>query len=471
MLFFLAIFLLGCLSAFLFTRFNVIVAALAAYLFSVIVFPPQVKIFSFSPSTIFSYILFLFSLYYGFSKGAYFKDSNKKLIYVILTYLSVFFFLLPLGVDMTFLEQIPALKLFVLGIFPYLFFSSLIKNSVQVESILKYIVVVSLLVFAYGIYSYMTNQNLYLMLVSVVYSSVSGLEKMLEESRGGLEGRLGGTIGNPIFYAGMLLILFFLLLALYINISPKKKLWRYTILVSLSALFLNMFFTGSRSSLVALILGFGMFCVKWWSKARLTIAFTAIVTLFIVGMSFPIFGKYQVFVDSIVYFWDDSKSVGEIKGSSVAMRLYQLDGLADVVGAKGALFGLGTGWVQKYISANGMHPVLLGFESVFFSGVAQYGIIGFFLLYILLFVAMFHLSWHFYRQSKIKFNQFWLISCYLTSYVIYAFMTGPFFWEFFLGGYVILLKYFLCKEKEKTIFENLLGVLKEKRKKNAESSI
>ena len=41
------------------------------------------------------------------------------------------------------------------------------------------------------------------------------------------------------------------------------------------------------------------------------------------------------------------------------MRMDQLDGLADVVGVKGAFFGLGTGWVQKYISENGIHPVLL----------------------------------------------------------------------------------------------------------------
>ncbi|MBR2262426.1 MAG: hypothetical protein IJ916_12115 [Paludibacteraceae bacterium] len=468
MLFFLAIFVLGCLTAFLFSHYNVIVAAMATYLFSMIVFPPQVKIFLFSPATILSYFLFVSSLYYGFGRGAFYKEENKKILYVILIYLLVYILLLPLGIDMTISEQIPAFKLFVLGIFPYVFSLSLIKNSIQVERILKYIVIVSLFVFAYGIYSYLTNQNLYLMLVSIVYSSISGLEKMLEESRGGLEGRLSGTIGNPIFYAGMLLILFFQILALYINVSPKKRFWRYTILVSLLALFMNMFFTGSRGSLVALLLGFGVFCLKWWSKTRLAIAFTIVITSFIVGLNFPIFGKYQVYVDSIIYFWDDSKTDGEIKGSSVAMRLDQLDGLADVVGVKGAFFGLGTGWVRKYISENGIHPVLLGFESIFFSGVTQYGIIGFSLLYILLFIAMLHLTWHFYRQSKIKFNQFWLVSCYIFSYIIYAFMTGPFFWEFFLGGYVILLKYFLCKEKEKVLLVNLLKlkkmVLEEKEK-------
>ena len=458
MLIFLAIFVLGCLTAFLFSHYNVIVAALATYLFSVIVFPAQVKILLFSPSTILSYFLFVCSLYYGFGKGAFYKEENKKILYVIFIYLLVYIFLLPLGIDMTISEQIPAFKLFVLGIFPYVFFLSLIKNSIQVERILKYIVIVSLFVFAYGIYSYLTNQNLYLMLVSIVYSGISGLERMLEESRGGLEGRLSGTIGNPIFYAGMLLILFFQILALYINVSPKKRFWRYTILVSLLALFMNMFFTGSRGSLVALVLGFGVFCLKWWSKTRLAIALVSIVTLFLVGMKFPVFGKYQVYVDSIVYFWDDSKSEGEIKGSSVAMRLDQLDGLSDLVGVKGSLFGLGSGWVQKYVSKNGIHPVLLGFESVFFSGVAQYGIIGFFLLYILLFIAMFHLSWYFYKQSKISFNQFWLVGCYIFSYVIYAFMTGPFFWELFLGGYVILLKYFLCKGKEKLMFVNLLKI-------------
>lgn len=460
MLFFLAIFVLGCLTAFLFSHYNVIVAAMATYLFSVIVFPSQVKILLFSPSTILSYFLFVCSLYYGFGRGAFYKEENKKILYVILIYLLVYILLLPLGIDMTISEQIPAFKLFVLGIFPYVFFLSLIKNSIQVERILKYIVIVSLFVFAYGIYSYLTNQNLYLMLVSIVYSSISGLEKMLEESRGGLEGRLSGTIGNPIFYAGMLLILFFQILALYINVSPKKRFWRYTILVSLLALFMNMFFTGSRASLVALLLGFGVFCLKWWSKTRLAIALVSIVTLFFVGMKFPVFGKYQVYVDSIVCFWDDSKSEGEIKGSSVEMRLNQLDGLSDLVGVKGSLFGLGSGWVQKYVSKNGMHPVLLGFESVFFSGVAQYGIIGFFLLYILLFIAMFHLSWYFYKQSKISFNQFWLVGCYIFSYVIYAFMTGPFFWEFFLGGYVILLKYFLCKEKEKVLLVNFLKLKK-----------
>lgn len=470
MLFFLAIFLGGCLSAFLFSRYKLIVAALATFLFCTIVFPAHVKLFSFSPSTILSYLLFVYSLYYAQKNNLFSRNENRKILYVILLYLVVFIFLLPLGIDMTLPEQVPFLKMYVLGIFPYVFFLYLLNRTSQVETVLKYVTVISLFVFLYGIYSYKTNQNIYLMLVSLVYSSVGGFERMLEESRGGLEGRLGGTIGNPVYYAGLLLILFFLLLALYRNIPKSKKWWKYIVLITLGALFLNTFFTGSRASLVALIIGFGGFCLKWWSKTQLALAFSAMLMVFIMGLSFPVFGKYQVFVDSIIYFWDDSKSQGEIKGSSLAMREYQLEGLANLVGPKGAFFGLGAGWVSKYIAKNGMHPVLLGFESLFFSGVVQYGLIGFFLLYILLFIGMLHLCWHLKQHSKLSELDFWFMVCYIGSYIVYAFMTGPFFWEFFLGGYVILLKYFLCKieEREKMLqFLKLIKVQKEKNNQDA----
>lgn len=468
MIIFIVIFLLGCVSAYWYLRGKIGVAGFSAYLFCVMVFPAQVKIFSFSPSTIFVYFLFVYSLYYGYKKKLFTEEDNQKILYVILLYLCVFLFLLPLGYDMTLVEQVPTLKLFVLGVFPYIFALYILNRSDFIENILKYIVIVSLFVFAYGVFSYKTNQNIYLMLVGIVYSSVGGLDKMLEESRGGLEGRLAGTIGNPIFYAGMLLILFFLFLALYIKLPQKKKLWRGIILISLLGLFMNMFFTGSRSSLVALILGFGAFCLKWWSKARLAFTFSAILTLFVVGLSFPVFGKYQVFVDSIIFFWDDSKSQGEIKGSSVAMRMYQLDGVASLIGPEGTFFGLGAGWIQKYISKNGLHPVLLGFESLFFGGVVQYGIVGFFLLYILLFIAMLHLCWYFYKQSKISSLEFWFMACYIGSYVVYAFMTGPFFWEFFLCSYVMLLKYFLCKKRERSeLLKFLRLMLKEKNNQDA----
>ena len=476
MLIFLALLVIGCFAALLFTRFKWITAGLATYLFCVLLFPPQVKIFGFSPSTIFSYFLFAISLYYGIKNKLFTQIDNKKIMAVLLVYMSVYLFLLPLGAGMDFLEpdQKDALKIFVLDVFPFAFFSYLLRNSRQVESILKYISVVGLFVFVYGVYSYATQQNLYIMLVSAVYSDVAGFEKMLEESRGGLEGRLGGTIGNPVFYSGLLLILFYFILGLYLKLSKKQFFWKLILLASMGGLFMNVFFSGSRSSLVALFLGFGCFCLKWWSKARLAISFTAVVFVLILGMSFPVFGKYQVFVDSIIYFWDDSKSKGEIKGSSVAMRQYQLEGLADVVGAKGAVFGLGAGWISKYIHRNGMHPVLLGFESLFFNAVTQYGIVGFFLLYLLFFLAMLHLCWHYKQLSRIGELDFWFMSCFVFSYVVYAFMTGPYFWGLFLCGYALLLKYFLYKndEQKKLLnFMKVIKVLKDKKTEDAQGSI
>lgn len=474
MLFFVALFVLGCLSAFVFTKFKPVLALLASYLFSILVFPSQVKILSFSPSTIFSYMLFGISVCLAVKDNLYSEKNNKKILSIILIYVCSFFFLLPFGSKMTLIDQIPALKMFVLGVFPFIFFLLLMKKSSDFETIFKYIVVVALFVFAYGIFAYSINQNPYLVFVDIVYSGVAALERMLDESRGGLEGRLGGTIGNPVFYAGLLLILFYNFFALYLGLGKKQKVWRFIIVLSLIGLLINLFLTGSRSSLVALLFGFGIFCLKWMSQRRLAIISAVLISVFVISAYLPIFGKYQVYVNSIVYFWDDSKSEGEIKGSSVEMRLNQLDGLANVVGAEGAIFGLGAGWIQKYISENGMHPVLLGFESLLFSGITQYGIIGFILLYILLFVAMFHLCWMFYRRGNLKGLEFRFIVCYLTSYIIYAFMTGPFFWEFFLCSYVIILKYFLDKNREKSLLLKklyLICQLKNNSVPNADSSI
>lgn len=87
---------------------------------------------------------------------------------------------------------------------------------------------------------------------------------------------------------------------------------------------------------------------------------------------------------------------------------------------------------------------------------------------------MFHLCWMFYRRGNLKGLEFRFIVCYLTSYMIYAFMTGPFFWEFFLCSYVIILKYFLDKNREKSLLLKklyLICQLKNNSVPNADSSI
>ncbi len=445
------------------SKFSMSAVAGALFLFVLIVFPPCVKVFSFSPSTIVTYVTLFYVLSQMYLQKNWRNNATLQIIGVFAIYFAAYVFSMPFASGMSFLGQMPAVKQFLLDMLVPLSMVIIFRKSEECVSVQRYAVILVLVTCIYGIYTYSIGTNLYSLLVQIHYPDANDFEQYMEEERAGLEGRIGGFIGHPVFYAGMMMILFYLILFFSLQcLKRKNKIWLAISVVAMLGIGINMFLTGTRSAMVATAVGLIYYGIKVLSYSKILIIALSFAGLVGVMMAFPIFGKYQPMVDSIVYFWDDDKTAGEIKGSSVSMRLNQLEGTFDIISGPKIFFGNGAGWVRKYMEKNGKHPVLLGFESLLFSGLVQYGVLGFLLIYGGLFISMVYVNQKLNAGNENRH----LINALVLSYVVYAFLTGAFSFSTFLVVYVILMKSVMLTEREDSIKRVLLSIVQKKIKGN-----
>lgn len=454
--FFSLIFLAGCICAVFISKYSIRSFAGCMFLFCLVSFPPCVKVLGFSPSTIVSYTTILYTVYRIFVVKEKKTVGTSLLLGVFIVYSSAFVISLPFSASMNISSQLPALKQFLLDMLVPLSMVFLYRKSDECLSIQRFTLILVLITCIYGIYTYSIGTNLYSLLVQIHYPEANDFEQYMEEERAGLEGRIGGFIGHPVFYAGLLMILFYLVLGFSMQMLKKgKRIWFYFSVICILAIVLNIFLSGTRSAMVATAVGLVYYGVKVLSYSKLSIIVLAFVGMVGVMATFPIFGKYQPMVDSIVYFWDDDKTSGEIKGSSVSMRLNQLDGTFEIISGAKIFFGNGAGWVRKYMEKNGKHPVLLGFESLLFSGLVQYGVLGFLLIYGGLFGSMIYVN----QKLNHKTEDRCLINALVISYIVYAILTGAFCFPTFLMVYIVLMKSVLLLGREELSKKLLLSML------------
>lgn len=88
-----------------------------------------------------------------------------------------------------------------------------------------------------------------------------------------------------------------------------------------------------------------MLCSSFWrlkSFAKIGIyAFVGVV------LSYSLSDKMQTYIESAVFFWDQSKSnAAEINGSNVDMRINQIETTVFDVSKENLLFGYGLGYLE-----------------------------------------------------------------------------------------------------------------------------
>lgn len=440
--FFFLVFVVVAVVLLIVSRFDLIAVGLSLYFFSLFIYPPCVKFFSFSPATILSYLLTIYSTYVLCQKKC--SQKRRNLIYAVMSvlvfYLAAFIFTLPFAYQMPSGGIFPAIKDFLLTCMPPYFVVILLSSTKSIGFFLKFFVVLMFFVSLYGFFCYWTQTNIYSLMVQVYYPDSSLYERFIEEDRAGLEGRIGGFVGHPVFYAGMLVSSLFLILFFSIKMYLKKNMgWLFFSMIVFICTVCNMFLSGTRAGLVAFILGLIYFMFRILSLRKVVLISLFFFSFFSFMSLFPIFGKYQPMVDSVVCFWSEKETQQiEIKGSSISMRIDQLKGSFDMLSGPQILFGYGAGWVSDYISKNGYHPVLLGFESLLFTGLIQFGVLGFILIYLKLFYSLGLLSKK-CRQSKDASVIPHLIVSFLLSYFIYAMITGAFYLSLFLTSFFIVV--------------------------------
>lgn len=256
----------------------------------------------------------------------------------------------------------------------------------------------------------------------------AGTSKVMTLADGRLFGRISSLFSDPQKYA-LSLGLFFIFLFYYI-----KKIYLLIGLLLMTGIAIVT--SGVRTPIAALGIT-GLFMLLYYRKYKYFA-----YSLFAVGILFyivPLISSDAAeYIGSIVNS-DDSNT----KGSSIEMRIYQLDACIDIV-KNNPLFGNGIGWTNWYNEKYGGHPRALYFESLLFSVMCNMGILG--ILIWFTFIVSYIKTIIYYVSDKFKRT---LLFSLLIFYLAYTGITGDYGYLILMAiFYVIVMEYDISNEKK-----------------------
>lgn len=321
----------------------------------------------------------------------------------------------------------------------------LYKDSKDIEYFIKLLSIAALIIAIYGVFCYLTLTNPLITLINVVYKPTQDFLNFMDEERGGLAGRIQGTMVHPLMWGGTCMLLFFFF---FRNNPTVSKTLRAFLLVLLVA---NTVFSGSRAAVLAVMAGFGMLFLISKSKTKIkyfTYSALGFLVLTIAIYQSPALAKFQPFFESTFFFWQDTRASHNITGSSSSMRWHQLEGSIHMID-ESPLFGLGPGYIKYYSLTYGIHPILFGFESIVFMALVETGFLGLG-LWILLLLFLFKLIDRIKRTYKLgKSNNILLLKSYVAAYVVFIVFTGvQATFYLFLVLYVMQINYLIIGESK-----------------------
>lgn len=301
------------------------------------------------------------------------------------------------------------------------------KKETEVKFI-KGLAIVATIIGIYGVVCYLIKANPYMQALNLLYYNDYLYEYFISEVRGGLSGRVSGTVNHPLTWGQ----LWGILLAFFVMVKDKVNPWLFKAILVFGCL--NVVFSGSRSALVALfpiLIGYAVSSGGF--KVIRKIAMYAIVAI---TMSYAISEKMQSYIESAIFFWDESKSdAANISGSGVDMRISQMETTLFDVGKENIFTGYGLGYLEYSKKKNLRNKDMLGFESVFFQKMYEQGVIGFVCFLGFMFQFFSFGSKRFTRDKRI------LYLGYCSSYLVSILFTGiqnTFGWFIYLGIVLVL---------------------------------
>ena len=339
-----------------------------------------------------------------------------------------------LSTDLSVLSQINTIKSQILSIILVLFiWKWTIYDTKAYKKQLLYINVSIIILCIYGVYSYLTMSNPY-MDVMEQYCTTEDLSDILarsmEDARGNLHGRIAGTSLYTIQYGILLVLVIFIYQALCT--WNKSKVIQLIILL---LVLINIYLTGSRGPLGALLIGVVYYLMRsltWKKRVTYTFAFTILIFV-----GWPYLESYfSLFTDS------------DISGSSFEMRAIQFGGALSMVSnnMQSLLFGKGLGYTAYYLTNYGIHPIAFCFESTHVAGIVNYGILGLIFIFLCNILFLYYIARNAYNKNLIDYNSYYLLNSYLITYMVYNLLVGNVYNGLFLFGFFVILKMGIVKK-------------------------
>ncbi len=209
---------------------------------------------------------------------------------------------------------------------------------------------------------------------------------------------------------------------IYSHLANKKNVVLLCVLVGLLSC---VFFCGIRTPIAALFITVAIYLLlKKNFKAFLYASMIGVIVYFIIIQIPAISGTILSMAD---------RGSSEVGGSSVEMRLEQLDAAFDEVGNCMA-FGKGYGYNSHYWSMHGTHPRLYSFESLVFVILCNHGVVGF-----LIWGIMLYKIFRFSKQIREKSIGLFIMLL-ITYYISFTCITGEYgYMRYFLLFYSLLI--------------------------------
>ena len=274
----------------------------------------------------------------------------------------------------------------------------------------------------YGLFLTTTGGfNPYIMLLINLMDVTQDMESYYEAEGGGrLFGRISSVFVHPMGYA------FFLGLSFIYVFQSRQYIKKIIIALLLIAIGVSAITCGVRSVLGGLVIAVAYYFLMSKNYKMMIGVITVALVVYAIADSIPELSKY---LGSMA---DINNKKGNVSGSSVEMRLNQLEG-AIKEGSKNPLFGLGYEWTRYYHSLKGDHPVCLAFESLIYVIICNSGIFGFFLW---AYMVVKYLK----INRRMKLNENVLFDCLMVYYLSYSCITGEYgYMKLFLIFYVLML--------------------------------
>lgn len=413
------------------------------FLVSSFLLPPGVfRIVGLTPSALLSSVLTIIAFFYLKERK---KDVlSKKLIKVYSYYLFVYLLLIPLGSYMSLQLQMHDIRgTFLEWQFPF-WMIVLLNTRKRLERCYWILVFVILVMCLYDLYCVHVGYNPYCEYMCTRFGAENDFaEVFADENRGGLAGRFGSTFSHPVDYS---VCLFVCLNILYFgkNYLNERRFSCFFYLI-FPLLLVNLFFTGSRAAIVSLFFEIVYLCsCRFGLRRIIPIAVLSYSFLLFLG-SFKSFGKYQPFVESVVCFWNDNVAAHSgVEGSSFSLRMDQLSESFHEISGSSIFFGLGGGWPEICIDKE-LNPSLMGFESILFSGFTEFGVLGFFLIYVVFWRNLLTFNHRFVRTYNNYLYK--ILNSFIIAYVILSIMTGAYMWNFFMGFSALAFRSVLIRDR------------------------
>lgn len=388
--------------------------AFCFYMVCRLLLPPIVRVGPVSMNTFMSFIM-LATIILSYKK----LDRQQKKMFFPIGAL-----ILPLGI-FSFFGVIPydivyrnLFQFFMTEICPCLFLIICLKSSKDVRQILLFIGLSYIIVGIWGIITYLLKMNPLYTFFMLTFAGDYEVSDFTGDGFGSLRGSLlgaaSGNLSGPLPWGqeSMLVALFFLFF------KDVKKNPKYLIITIVVLAVINTFLSGKRSCLLPIIIFYAFYFwrSKLFSLKNVFLSIFVLVTAFIVISSFPIFNQINKNIESTIFFWDDNVArKNNVDGSSLEMRQSQFE-CANQMISNHVFCGLGYDYPSYYSSIRGLHPVMFGFESIYFSVIVSSGLLGL-LVWFLFFRRIILLS---YKNKNdldfiLAYHFGFLLSCLLTA--------------------------------------------------------